>query len=85
LAHKPEVVSFKNMLVLKVKLVLHIAPIGEMRNACKILFGNLKGRDNAEDIGVDGKIILEWILGKGSGKICPGIIWIRTENSGGIL
>jgi len=25
---------------------------------------NLKGRDYLEDIGVDGKIILEWILGK---------------------
>jgi hypothetical protein len=25
---------------------------------------NLKGRDNAEDLGVDGIIILEWILGK---------------------
>jgi len=24
----------------------------------------LKGRDYAEDLGVDGKIILEWILGK---------------------
>jgi hypothetical protein len=26
--------------------------------------GNLKGRDHAEDIGVDGRIILEWILVK---------------------
>jgi len=25
---------------------------------------NLKGRDNLEDLDVDGKIILEWILGK---------------------
>jgi hypothetical protein len=24
----------------------------------------LKGRDHSEDLGVDGKIILEWILGK---------------------
>jgi hypothetical protein len=24
---------------------------------------NLKGRDHSEDLGVDGKIILEWILG----------------------
>jgi hypothetical protein len=26
--------------------------------------GNLKGRDHLEDLGVDGKIILEWMLGK---------------------
>jgi hypothetical protein len=28
------------------------------------LLENLKGRDYLEDIGIDGKIILEWILGK---------------------
>jgi hypothetical protein len=27
---------------------------------------NLKGRDHSEDLGVSGKIILEWILGKWS-------------------
>jgi hypothetical protein len=27
-------------------------------------FENLKGRDHLEDLGMDGKIILEWILGK---------------------
>jgi hypothetical protein len=30
----------------------------------KFWFVNLKGRDHSEDLGVDGKIILEWILGK---------------------
>jgi hypothetical protein len=25
---------------------------------------NLKGRDHSEDLGVNGKIIVEWILGK---------------------
>jgi hypothetical protein len=38
--------------------------MGGVRNAYKILFGNLKGRDHSEDLHVDGKIILEWILGK---------------------
>jgi hypothetical protein len=38
--------------------------MGEMRNAYTILVENLKGRDHSEDLGVDGKIILEWILGK---------------------
>jgi hypothetical protein len=27
-------------------------------------FENQKGRDHLEDLGIDGKIILEWILGK---------------------
>jgi len=30
----------------------------------KFLLENLKGRDHLEDLGVNGKIILEWILGK---------------------
>jgi hypothetical protein len=39
--------------------------MGEMRNAYNILVGKPeKGRDHAEDLGVNEKIILEWILGK---------------------
>jgi hypothetical protein len=30
----------------------------------KFWSGNLKERDHSEDLGIDGKIILEWILGK---------------------
>jgi hypothetical protein len=35
------------------------------------LLENLKGRGHFEDLGEDGKIILEWILGKEG-----GIMWI---------
>jgi len=35
-----------------------------MRNAHKVLVGNLKGRDDLEDLDVDGRIILEWMLRK---------------------
>jgi hypothetical protein len=39
--------------------------MGDMKNAYKIFLSkNLKGRDASEDLGVDRKIILEWILGK---------------------
>jgi len=30
---------------------------------------NLKGRDHLEDLGEEGKIILEWILGKYGGGV----------------
>jgi hypothetical protein len=33
------------------------------------LLGNLKSRDDLEEPGVDGKTILEWILGKKFGKL----------------
>jgi hypothetical protein len=32
---------------------------GEKRNEHKLLAGNMKGRDHFEDLGIDGKIILE--------------------------
>jgi hypothetical protein len=35
---------------------------------------NLKGRDNLEDIGIDGRIILEQILGKWGPKVWTGSI-----------
>jgi hypothetical protein len=46
---------------------------------------NLKGRDHSEDKGVDGRIILEWILGKYGGKLWTARIWLRTGTSGGLL
>jgi hypothetical protein len=36
----------------------------DVRNTNKILAGNLKGRSHAEDLNVDGNIILVYILGK---------------------
>jgi len=44
---------------------------------------DLKGRDHSKDLGLDGKIILEWILGRSGGKV--GFIWFRTGTSDGLL
>jgi hypothetical protein len=38
--------------------------MGRTRNAYNIVVGNLKGRDHVEGLGVDGRIISEWILWK---------------------
>jgi hypothetical protein len=46
--------------------------------------GRLKGRDNSEDLGDDGKI-LEWILGESSGKVWTVLIWLKIGTSGGLL
>jgi hypothetical protein len=45
----------------------------------------LKERDNLEDIGIDRKIILEWIFEKWSEKVWTGCIWLRIGTSGGLL
>jgi hypothetical protein len=46
---------------------------------------NLKGRDILDDLGVDGKIILDWILGTHGGKVWIGCIWLRIGTRGGLL
>jgi len=51
----------------------------------KFVSGNLKGRDHLEDLGVDGKIILERSLRKQSGKIWTGYILLRIGTSGRLL
>jgi hypothetical protein len=42
----------------------HVARIGEVRNIYKTLVGKPKGKRYAKDLGVDEKIILEWIVGR---------------------
>jgi hypothetical protein len=59
--------------------------MGKMRNAYKVCWGNLKGRDHLEDMGLDEKMILEWILEKQGGKGWTGVIWLRIGTSGGLL
>jgi len=49
------------------------------------LLENLKGRNHSEDLGEDGRKILEWITGKRDGKMWTELIWLKTVVSGGFL
>jgi hypothetical protein len=42
----------------------HVALMGETRNAYNVLVGKCEDRDHLEDLGIEGRILLEWILGK---------------------
>jgi hypothetical protein len=42
----------------------HVARIGELRKVYKSWSKNLKGSDHLEDLGVDGKVIRQWIFEK---------------------
>jgi hypothetical protein len=53
--------------------------VREMRNTY------LKGRNYLEDLGMDGKIKLKWIIGKYGGKVWTGFIWLRVGSSGRLL
>jgi hypothetical protein len=62
----------------------NIARMGEMKYTI-FWSENLNGEDNLEDLGVDGKTVLEWILGKKGGGLWTGRIWFRAEKGGGLL
>jgi hypothetical protein len=38
---------------------------------------SLKGRDHSENLGVDERIILKWILRKLCGSVWIGFVWLR--------
>jgi hypothetical protein len=46
---------------------------------------NLRERDHLEELGVDGRIILEWIFRKWVVETRTGLIWFRIVTGGGGL
>jgi len=45
----------------RVRWLGHLAHVGEMINSYKVLVGTLKRREYLDDLGVDGRVILELI------------------------
>ena len=56
---------------------------GERRGAYRVPVGNLRERDHLEKLGVDGRIILEWMLKKLVDRKCNGLIWLRIGKAAG--
>jgi hypothetical protein len=44
--------------------------------------GYLKERSYLEDLGIDGSIILKWILKKENARVWTELMWLRTGTSG---
>ena len=59
--------------------------MGEGRGVYGVLVGNLKERDHLEDPGIDGNIILRWIIRKWDVGARTGSIWLKIETGGGHL
>jgi hypothetical protein len=64
-----------------IRRVGHVARKGEEWNAHRILVGKPKGRDHYEDHGIDGWLILCWILGRWDRVVQTGLIWLRIWTS----
>jgi hypothetical protein len=65
------------------RLVEYIALWGR-RGVYRVLAGKPEGKNHFEDLGVDGRIILRWILRKFEGA-WTGLIWLRIGTGGGHL
>jgi hypothetical protein len=50
-------------------------------------WGNLRERDDLEDLFVDNRVILKWIFKKYDlgGGVWLGLMWLRTGTGGGLL
>jgi len=44
--------------------------------------GNLRERDHLEFLGIDGKILLRWIIRKWGVRVWTGLIWLRIGTGG---
>jgi hypothetical protein len=50
-----------------------------------VWWGNLRERDHSGDPGVDGRILLRWILRKCDMRVWIGSSWLRIGRGGGHL
>jgi len=50
----------------------------------KFSSGNLNGRDHSEDVGLERRIMLEWILENKCVRVWTGFIYLRLSASGGL-
>jgi len=63
--------------------VAHVVGRGEMHTG--FCWEDLKERDHLEDLGVDGRIILKWILKKWIGEAWNKLIWLSIAIGGRIM
>ena len=63
----------------------HVARMGEERRVYRVLVGKPEGRNQWEDLSLDGWIILGWISRRWDVGTWTGLGWPRIETGGGRL
>jgi hypothetical protein len=58
----------------RMKWARHVARVGEKRNAYTVSVGKLERKNHLEDLGLDGRIILNWMLTNEFGPVYTGYI-----------
>jgi hypothetical protein len=60
-----------------------MASIGDRRGVYRVLVGKPEGRNHWQDLGIDEKIVLKWILKKWDGKAWTGLLWLTKGRCDG--
>jgi hypothetical protein len=69
----------------RLRLEEHVALMGRVEVYTGFWWGNLTERDNLEEPGVDGRIILRGIFRKWDMRAWTGSLWLRIGTGGGNL
>ena len=67
----------------RMKWAWHVRRMGGGEGHAGFWWGRPRVRVHLEDLGIDGRIILKWMLGKWDGEAWAGLIWLRIGIGGG--
>jgi hypothetical protein len=63
----------------------HVARVGDRKGTYGVLVGYIREIDHLEDLGVDRRIISEWVIEKGVWEAWTVLLWLRLGTGGGSL